>query len=46
MAKYPIVSIEEQLAEDDWDGWTLMTKPSGGKSKSSATTSSSPPCPG
>jgi enolase len=23
---YPIVSIEDGLAEDDWDGWTLMTR--------------------
>ena len=23
--KYPIVSIEDGLAEDDWDGWHLMT---------------------
>ncbi len=24
--KYPIVSIEDGLAEDDWDGWVAMTK--------------------
>jgi enolase len=24
--KYPIVSIEDGLAENDWDGWKLMTK--------------------
>jgi len=24
--KYPIASIEDGLAEDDWDGWELMTK--------------------
>jgi enolase len=24
--KYPIVSIEDGLAEDDWAGWTLLTK--------------------
>ncbi|MBU6426813.1 phosphopyruvate hydratase [Patescibacteria group bacterium] len=24
--KYPIVSIEDGLAEDDWDGWMLLTK--------------------
>jgi enolase len=24
--KYPIVSIEDGLAEDDWDGWALMTR--------------------
>jgi enolase len=23
--RYPIVSIEDGLAEDDWDGWKLMT---------------------
>lgn len=29
--KYPIVSIEDGLAEDDWDGYTAMTKKFGGK---------------
>ena len=24
--KYPIISIEDGLSEDDWDGWNLMTK--------------------
>ena len=24
--KYPILSIEDGLAEEDWDGWNLMTK--------------------
>jgi enolase len=24
--QYPIVSIEDGLAEDDWDGWKLMTE--------------------
>ncbi len=24
--KYPIVSIEDGLAEEDWEGWNLMTK--------------------
>ena len=24
--KYPVISIEDGLAEDDWDGWSLMTK--------------------
>ncbi len=24
--KYPIISIEDGLAEDDWEGWKLMTK--------------------
>ncbi len=29
--KYPIISIEDGLAEDDWDGWALMTKALGDK---------------
>jgi len=29
--KYPIVSIEDGLAEDDWDGWKLMTDAIGNK---------------
>ena len=29
--KYPIISIEDGLAEDDWDGWKEMTKRLGGK---------------
>lgn len=29
--KYPIVSLEDGLAEDDWDGWKLLTKTIGGK---------------
>jgi enolase len=28
---YPIVSIEDGMAEDDWDGWQLMTKKLGEK---------------
>jgi len=24
--KYPIISIEDGLAEDDWEGWALLTK--------------------
>jgi enolase len=24
--KYPLVSIEDGLAEDDWDGWSLLTQ--------------------
>lgn len=24
--KYPIISIEDGLAEDDWDGWQLLTE--------------------
>jgi len=29
--QYPIVSIEDGLAEGDWDGWKLITKELGGK---------------
>jgi enolase len=29
--KYPIVSIEDGMAEDDWEGWTLMNKTLGHK---------------
>ena len=28
--KYPIISIEDGLAEDDWDGWKLLTDTLGG----------------
>src|ERR1700730_1165602 len=28
---YPIVSIEDGLAEDDWDGWQSLTKELGGQ---------------
>ena len=31
--KYPIVSIEDGLAEDDWAGYELMTKKLGGKTQ-------------
>ena len=30
-ARYPIVSIEDGLAEDDWDGWRLLTARLGDK---------------
>lgn len=29
--KYPIISIEDGMAEDDWDGWALMTQKMGDK---------------
>jgi enolase len=29
--KYPIVSIEDGMAEDDWDGWQLLTEQLGRK---------------
>jgi enolase len=31
VAKYPIVSIEDGMAEDDWEGWKLMTETLGNK---------------
>lgn len=31
VSKYPIVSLEDGLAEDDWDGWKLLTDTLGGK---------------
>jgi enolase len=31
VSKYPIISIEDGLAEDDWDSWTLMTERLGDK---------------
>jgi len=30
-SKYPIVTIEDGLAEDDWDGWKLLTEKLGKK---------------
>jgi len=29
--RYPIISIEDGLAEDDWDGWKIMTDVLGGR---------------
>ena len=29
--KYPIVSIEDGMAEDDWDGWKKLTDAVGNK---------------
>ena len=31
VAKFPIVSIEDGCAEDDWEGWALLTKTLGSK---------------
>jgi enolase len=31
VAKYPIFSIEDGMAEDDWDGWKALTEKLGGK---------------
>jgi enolase len=33
LAKYPIVSIEDGLAEGDWDGWAAMTTALGAKTQ-------------
>lgn len=30
-AKYPIISIEDGMAEEDWEGWDMLTKRLGGK---------------
>jgi enolase len=30
-ARYPIVSIEDGMAEDDWDGWAALTKALGAR---------------
>ena len=31
VSKYPIISIEDGLAEDDWEGWKLLTEKLGDK---------------
>src|SRR3546814_141368 len=31
IARYPILSIEDGMAEDDWDGWRALTAELGGK---------------
>jgi enolase len=31
VSKYPICSVEDGCAEDDWDGWKLLTKQLGSK---------------
>lgn len=31
ITRYPIISIEDGMAEDDWDGWQLMTQRMGSK---------------
>jgi enolase len=30
-ARYPILSIEDGMAEDDWEGWSLLTRALGAK---------------
>jgi len=29
--KYPIISLEDGMAEDDWDGWKMLTERLGGR---------------
>jgi enolase len=31
VSRYPIISIEDGMAEDDWDGWAALTAELGGK---------------
>jgi enolase len=31
VAQYPILTIEDGMAEDDWDGWKLLTERLGGR---------------
>ena len=31
VSKYPIISIEDGMAEDDWDGWKMLTEMVGNK---------------
>ena len=31
VSKYPIISIEDGMAEDDWEGWKLLTEKLGNK---------------
>ena len=31
VGKYPIVSIEDPMSEDDWDGWKILTQKIGSK---------------
>jgi enolase len=31
VSRFPIVSIEDGMSEDDWDGWKMLTEELGGK---------------
>ncbi len=42
VGEYPIITIEDGLAEDDWAGWAELTQRLGSESSSSAMISSSP----
>ncbi len=33
VSSYPIISIEDGMAEDDWEGWQLLTEKVGGKAQ-------------
>jgi enolase len=33
LARYPVLSIEDGLAEDDWDGWSALTRKLGGRAQ-------------
>lgn len=33
VSSYPIISIEDGMAEDDWDGWSLLTRRLSGKAQ-------------
>ena len=33
VSRYPILSIEDGLAEEDWDGWIALTRQLGGRSQ-------------
>ncbi|MDP2935407.1 MAG: phosphopyruvate hydratase, partial [Dehalococcoidia bacterium] len=33
VSQYPIISIEDGLAEDDWEGWRLLTERIGGQTQ-------------
>ena len=43
--KYPIISIEDGMAEDDWDGWKMLTERARRQAASSSATISSSPTP-
>jgi enolase len=40
--KYPIVSIEDGLAEDDWTGWKLLTQTIGGRGAAQTAAAAAP----
>jgi len=33
LSRYPVLSIEDGLAEDDWDGWATLTRRLGGRAQ-------------